>query len=162
MAQYLIAGQIGDPTVVLPGGAGAKLWILSPLSFGGQVASTGGSDSLLRYDSDDYAITGDGGRTRARRLYVKVGFDGPCLVRFTPRIDFQTLLTGSSWTLTPLVVGQRTVKVIDLVIARVASYLGLQAEVVTRSGRFQVLGLSCAHQPLAGAATSVAGSEAAT
>lgn len=160
MSQLLLAGQIGDPTTGLPGGAGSKLWVLNVASYGQQVASTGGSDSLLRYDSDDYPILGDAGRTVLRRLYVKVAYKGSCLLRLTPRIDVNTLLTARSFQLGPALV--RQVKVLDVAVARVCSYAGVQFEVVTRNELVEILGIACAHKPLSQAADYVAGSEAQT
>lgn len=155
--QILLTGQIGDPTVGLPGGKGAKLYTLSVTSYGQQVASTGGSDSLFLYDSDDYPILGEGGRTLLRRLYVKVAYKGACLVRLTPRIDVNALLTPRSWSLADTLT--RQVKVLDLAVARVCTFAGFRMQVITRTGLVELLGLACAHKPLAQAADYAAGTE---
>lgn len=156
MSQFLVLGQIGDPTAALPGGAGAELWYLSQDSYGQQVASIGGADSLMRVDTDDYSILTPTGRTLLRRLYVTVAFQGTCVLAVTPRIDFNTLLTAQEFALGPSVT--RQIRVLDVFVARVCSYVGIRLDLVTRNGRVELLGLGCAHKPLAPAADYVAGS----
>jgi hypothetical protein len=158
--QILLTGQIGDPTQGLPGGKGAKLFALSAGSYGQQVASTGGSDSLFLYDSDDYPILGEGGRTLLRRLYVKIAYKGTCLVRLTPRLDVNILLGPRSWQLGDALV--RQVKVLDLAVARVCTFAGFRMQVITRTGQVELLGLACAHRPLTQSADFAAGSEASS
>lgn len=160
MPQLLLAGQIGDPSSALPAGAGAKLYVLNVDSYGQQVASTGGADSLLRYESDDYPILGDGGRTVLRRIHVKIAYKGSCLLRVTPRIDVNTLLTSRSWSLGPSLV--RQVRVLDLEVARVCSFAGIRFDVVTRNQLVEIMGLAASHKPLSQTADYVAGSESST
>ncbi len=156
MSQFLVLGQIGDPTAALPGGAGSKLWYLSPDSYGQQVASTGGLDSLLRYDTDDYPVLGDAGRTLLRRLFVKIAYSvGAAVVKVTPRIDYNTLLTPKTFSVgAPMT---RRFESLDVEVARVCSYVGARIEVLSRAGLVEILGLACAHKPLAQAADYVAG-----
>jgi hypothetical protein len=160
MPRLLLAGQIGDPTAALPGGAGAKLYVLNVDSYGQQVSSTGKADSLLRFESDDYPILGDGGRTLLRRIYVKIAYKGSCLLRVTPRVDVNTVLATQSWSLGPSLV--RQVRVLDVKVARVCSFAGIRFDVVTRNQLVEIMGLACAHKPLSQAADFVAGTEAST
>ncbi len=157
MSQFLVLGQIGDPASGLPGGAGSELWYLSPDSYGQQVASIGLADSLLRYDSDDYPILTPAGRTLLRRLFLTIAYTGTCVLNVRPRIDFNTLLAVQSFT--PPAATTRVVRVLDIVAARACSYAGVRADITSRNGRVELLGLACAHRPLAQAADSVAGSE---
>jgi hypothetical protein len=158
MSQFLVLGQIGDPTVGLPGGAGAELWYLKPTSYGQQVTSIGLVDSLARYDSDDYPILSPAGRTLLRRLFVTIAYKGACAIEVTPRIDFNTLLSAQAFTLPATAV--RKTHVLDVVLARACSYVGVRLDVTSRNDRVEFLGLAAAHRPLAQAADYVAGSEA--
>jgi len=157
MSQFLVLGQIGDPTAGLPGGAGAELWYLNPSSYGQQVTSIGLVDSLARYDSDDYPILSPAGRTILRRLFVTIAYKGAGGLTVTPRIDFNTFLAPQAFPL-PAATARRTL-VLDVVLARVCSYAGVRIDVTSRSDRIELLGLAATHKPLAQAADLVAGSE---
>lgn len=158
MSQFLVLGQIGDPSSALPGGAGSELWYLNPTSYGQQVASIGLADSLLLYDSDDYPILSPAGRTILRRLFVTIAYKGTCNLTVTPRIDFNTTLAPQAFAL-PAAATRQT-RVLDVLTARACSYVGVRLGVASRSDRVEFLGLAAAHRPLAQAADYVAGSEA--
>lgn len=156
MAERLCLGEIGDPGAALPGGAGAQIFYLSEESYGQQVTSTGGEDSLFRLETDEYAIAGEHARTILRRIFVKVTWEqGPHGVDVTPLIDGGQPLPAESFTLEA--VTRRTTKVLDVKVARVVSLVAVRVDVVARTGRVGVASLSCAHKPLAAPADYVAG-----
>jgi len=157
MSQFLILGQIGDPSAGLPGGAGSELWYLNPSSYGQQVSSIGLIDSLGRYDSDDYPLLSPAGRTLLRRIFVTIAYKGTCAVSVTPRIDFNTMLPAQVFPLPAA--ATRQIRVLDVVVARACSYAGVRLDVTSRNDRVEFLGLAAAHKPLAQAADFVAGSE---
>jgi len=162
MPEILVAGQVGDPTLGLPSGKGAKLFWLNPASFGQTTKSImGATDAKLRFESDDYPILSEAGRTILRRLFVRVAFRGSCILQVTPRIDFNEPLTPETWEFTSTTT-VRVVRVLDTKVARVCSYAGVRVDVLSRDGAVEILGLACAHKPLAQAADLVAGSEVST
>lgn len=152
-------GQIGDPTTGLPGGAGSELWYLSSDSYGNQVTSIGGDDSLLLLESDDYAVASPNGSAILRRLFVPVAWEfGAAVVKVTPIVDFNTRLTAQTFSLPAGATRQKAT--LDLAIARVCSWVSVRAEVLSRSGYVELLSpLSGAVKPLGVPATAVAGTE---
>jgi len=158
MPETLLAGQVGDPTLTLPSGKGAKLYKLSTGTFGQQVTSTGGIDSPLRIEGDDYPLVSNVARVIVRRLYVRVGYStGQVVLTITPVIDFFQGVAPKSFTLSPGT--SPRVRVLEVEMARAASYLRPRVDVLSRAGPFELLGWWAAHVPLEDPAVFVAGDQ---
>lgn len=152
-----MAGQIGDPTAALPGGAGSELYRLSEGTYGQQVSGIpGASDSLLRIQTDDVPIAGLSARTRFRRIYVTVGWDdGAPVLAITPVVDFNTKLGAVQYLLPTTSTPKK--RVLEYRLARVGTYLGVIVDVLSRTGLVEVGPIQAAHLPLELAAPAVAG-----
>jgi hypothetical protein len=150
MAEFLVAGQIGDPTIGLPGGKGAALYLLSEDSYGQQVASTGGDDSLAKIQTGDAAIVGRGGRGILRRIYVEVVWDdGNPVLRITPVVNFNELLEPQNFELPNTAVQKRRTLVYKS--ARPCSFVGVIVEVLSRQGLTEIGPVHAAVKPLTAA-----------
>src|SRR5258708_34457412 len=99
MPELFVLGDAQDPTAgVIQVGYGGNLFVYTDGSYGHQTDSAGDiishpaiKDSLLRVDTDDYAVAGKPAQGVARRLFITVGRDaGLVQWRVTPRIDFPT------------------------------------------------------------------------
>jgi hypothetical protein len=157
MPEYLMVGQVGDPSVALPGGAGAELYRLSAGTYGQQLTSIPGStDQLLKIQTDDVPVAGKGARTRYRRIYVTVSWDdGAPVLQITPVIDRDTMLAAVQYVL-PTASTPKT-RVLEYKIARVGTYIGCIVEVLSRSGLVEIGPIEIAHQVLEAGAPTVAG-----
>ncbi len=154
MPQFLMAGQIGDPTVALPGGAGSTLYLLSGDSYGQQVLSTGGDDSLASIKTDDVAIGKRGGRVMLRRIYTEVVWDdGNPVVRVTPTVNFSEVLEPQTFSLPNTAVTRRATLVYKA--ARVCTFVNVLLEVLARQGLLEFGPIEGAVVPLLGAAPLV-------
>lgn len=154
MAERLCLGEIGDPAASVQG---AQIFYLSEESFGQQMVSTGAGDSLMRLETDEYAIAGEHARTILRRVFVKVIWEsGPHSIEITPLLDGGQPVTGASFTLPA--VTRRSTKVLDVAVARVCSLMAVRVDIISRVGRLGIAALSVAHKPLAAPADYVAGS----
>lgn len=150
MASWLVAGEIGDPTQSLPAGAGAKLFYLANATYGNQVASTGGSDSLLYVRTDDVPMLGEGGRALARRMFVKFFYEGTVTISVQPIIDFiypQAAVTKSY----PQPNG-RVVRDLTVPLAVTGTHHAALIQVLARTGAVGIMQVQAAGVPLAQAA----------
>lgn len=157
MPEFLLVGQIGDPTAALPGGAGAELYRLTDGVYGQQLTSIpGSSDQLMKIQTDDVPVAGKGARTRLRRIYVTVGWDdGAPVLQITPVIDRDTRLAAVQYALATTSTPKTAV--LEYKLARVGTYLGCIVEVLSRSGLVEIGPIECAHQILESGAPTIAG-----
>jgi hypothetical protein len=150
VSEFLVAGQIGDPTLALPGGAGTAIYLLSEDSYGQQAQSTGGADSLARIQTGDIPVAGRGGRGILRRIYVEVVWDdGNPVLRITPVVNFNELLEPQNFELPNTAVQKRRTLVYKS--ARPCSFVGVIVEVLSRQGLTEVGPIHVAVRPLSGA-----------
>ncbi len=151
MPETLLMGSIGDPTVPT---AGAKLWQLSVTSYGQQVASTGGSDSLLYLETDDIPLGGEAATVILRRLYIKEFHEGQAVYQVTPVADFSLVGTPQSYTRSQGAV--RLWSDLNVYAAQYLTHLRAIVQVLSRTGRCGITQATAAVVPRAPAADVVA------
>ena len=151
MPETLLVGSIGDPTVPT---AGAKLWQLSGTSYGQQVSSTGGSDSLLYLETDDLPLAGEAATIILRRIYVKEFHDGQAVYQVTPVFDFTIVGTPQTYTRSQGVV--RQFSDLNLYAAQYCTHVRAIVQLLSRTGRAGVMQATAAVVPRAPAADVVA------
>src|SRR5258708_23774014 len=168
MPELFVLGDAQDPTAgVIQVGYGGNLFVYTDGSYGHQTDWAGDiishpaiKDSLLRVDTDDYAVAGKPAQVVARRLFITVVRDaGLVQWRITPRIDFQTLLAPQLFTVQAT--NARKVTVLKVKLARVCTYIGAKIEVYNRKGPARIVGIAVAYVPLA-IATPLAAAQAQT
>lgn len=150
MSSFLCAGQIGDPTQGLPGGKGAKLYYLSPATYGQQITSTSGLDSLLYIRSDDVPMLAENARALARRIVVKLFHEGTCTVSIQPIVDF--VYAQSATVESFAQPSGRMVRDVTVNLARAGTHLAVLVQVLARTGAVGILQVTAAGKPLAQAA----------
>jgi hypothetical protein len=147
MASFLCAGEIGDPTQGLPAGAGAKLYYLSPATYGNQPTSTGGADSLLYIRTDDVPMLSEGGRALARRLTVKFFYEGACTISVQPILDF--IYPQAAKTMSYAQPLNRVVRDLTVPLAVAGTHHAALIQVLARVGAVGIMQVQAGGVPLA-------------
>lgn len=148
--------------------AAAELWYLAHDTYGRQTDSGyakapmggAGAASALYRRTEPFAPLGKTGRTMFRRVYVILSYQfGGCQVRVRSIVDFTR--PGPSITRTypdPQTQSRYRVEV-ELPMAIPGTWIEVVVELLTWTGRIEVLGIDAAHRPITQAASSVVGVE---
>lgn len=150
MAELFCVGSIQDAAA--PVAAGAKVY-QSSTDFGSPV----GASPYLFCQTQDFAPSGASGRQAFRRIYVRIGYDAACVVQVAATADFLTVLPATRRTLvTP---SAYQIVALEYKLAKVATFCSVQIQVVSASGRVELLGCQLGYDPMGAGAASIGTTE---
>lgn len=150
MAELFCVGTIQDAAG--PVAAGAKVY-QSSADFGMPT----GASPYLYCQTQDFAPSGASGRQAFRRIYVRIGYDGACVVQVGATADFLTILAPTSRSLAQP--GAYTIVALEYKLAKVATFLSVTIQVLSASGRVDVLGCQLGLKAMGAGAASVGTTE---
>jgi hypothetical protein len=143
-----MAGGVGG-TVAAPV-PGAPVLYLSRESYGRQVASTGGTDSLLAIETPDNAVVADAGIIKLRRVFLTIGMQfsggGNNRIIVTPIVDFNIKLPAFQFSFPGVPVYQ--IHELELVAWARCTWVRLRIDVLERTGRLEFMRWNVGYLPV--------------
>lgn len=150
MAELLLVGSVDNAAA--PASVSSKLYGLSE-SYGSPVGAT----PYLTVQTQSLAPLGPTGIVIFRRIYVTVGHDLSAVVRVTPTVDFSTDLDPQVFTLAAG--GSFRQDPLEVKLAHRGTYLSALVEVLSTTGRAQVLGIRLGFLPMGQGAATIGATE---